>query len=165
MPGGGVLHITDYCNNFEVMNEKRKFIANNDRIKSWFSFWSSTQEYLMGIAVGSCWLFISTDVLKIFVSFWSKMVLKKLQELTANELRIELRRAGIKGKYVKAEAIMRLTTFLIDVSEDPLSFEFDPDVPVEADTDKADGDEYEVVTDTPDTMTAVTSSAGVGAIS
>ena len=93
------------------------------------------------------------------------MVLKKLQELTANELRIELRRAGIKGKYVKAEAIMRLTTYLIDVSEDPLSFEFDPDVPVEADTDNADGDEYEVVTDTPDTMTVITSSAGVAAAS
>ena len=66
-----------------------------------------------------------------FVSFfWSKMVFKKLHELTASELRIELKRAGIKGKYVKAEAIMRLTTHLIDVSEDPVTFEFDPEEPI-----------------------------------
>ena len=55
------------------------------------------------------------------------MVFKKLHELTANELRIELRRAGIKEKYIKAEAIMRLTTHLIDVSEDPVFF--DPEMP------------------------------------
>ena len=56
------------------------------------------------------------------------MVFKHLDELTASELRIELKRAGIKGKYVKAQAIMRLTTHLIDISEDALTFEFDPEM-------------------------------------
>ena len=84
---------------------------------------------------------------------------KKLHELTANELRIELKRAGIKGKYVKAEAIMRLTTHLIDVSENPIEFEFDPEVPVEPDVDNADGDEYEVVTDHLEAVSVAASSA------
>ena len=63
------------------------------------------------------------------------MVLKKLEELTASELRIELKRVGIKGKFVKSQAIMRLTTHLVDVSEDPMIFEFDPEVPIEENTD------------------------------
>ena len=105
-------------------------------------------------------LFNSTSDLKILcLFFWSKMVFKKLHELTANELRIELKRAGIKGKYVKAEAIMRLTTHLIDVSENPIEFEFDPEVPVEPDVDNADGDEYEVVTDHLEAVSVVSSSA------
>ena len=53
------------------------------------------------------------------------MVLKKLEELSASELRTELKRVGIKGKFIKAQAIMRLTTHLIDISEDPMTFEFD----------------------------------------
>ena len=40
---------------------------------------------------------------------------------------MKLRRTGIKEKYIKAEAIMRLTTHLIDVSEDPVFF--DPEMP------------------------------------
>ena len=41
------------------------------------------------------------------------MVYKKLSELSAGELRIELKRDGIKGKFVKSQAIVRLTTNLI----------------------------------------------------
>ena len=80
------------------------------------------------------------------------MVFKKLHELTASELRVELRRAGIKGKYVKAEAIMRLTTHLIDVSEDPVTFEFDPEEPI-VEADATDGDDYEVINETPEIVT------------
>ena len=74
------------------------------------------------------------------------MVLKKLDELSAAELRIELKRVGIKGKYVKAQAIMRLTTHLIDISEDPITFEFDPEVPIEEGAED-DPDEYVVTGD------------------
>ena len=61
------------------------------------------------------------------------MVLKKVAELSASELRTELKRAGIKGKFIKTQAIVRLTTYLIDVSEDPATFEFYTDVPVSLD--------------------------------
>ena len=71
------------------------------------------------------------------------MVLKKLNELSANELRTELKRAGITGKYVKSQAIMRLTTHLIDISEDPMTFEFDPEMPITNVIE--DTNEYEVV--------------------
>ena len=89
------------------------------------------------------------------------MVFKKLDELTAAELRIELRRAGIVGKYVKSQAIMRLTTHLVDISEDPHTFEFDPEVPI--DETVGDNNIYEV-DDGPDANTAVTT-AGVTAAS
>ena len=81
------------------------------------------------------------------------MVFKKLHELTASELRIELKRAGIKGKYVKAEAIMRLTTHLIDVSEDPVTFEFDPEEPI-MEADATDGDDYQVITETQENVSS-----------
>ena len=70
------------------------------------------------------------------------MAFKRLDELTASELRTELKRAGIQGKYIKAQAIMRLTAHLIDISEDPLTFEFDPEMPIQ--DDATDGGEYEV---------------------
>ena len=91
------------------------------------------------------------------------MVFKKLKELTANELRTELKRAGIQGKYVKTEAVMRLTTHLIDVSEDPLTFEFDPDIPIQNAEEDNDGT-YEVTNDASDTVT-VTEAAGGSAAS
>ena len=110
-----------------------------------------------------CWfVFNSAGDFEDFVFFWSKMVYKKLHELTANELRIELKRVGIRGKYIKAEAIMRLTTHLIDVSEDPITFEFDPDNPIE--DDATDNDEYGVETDVVD-MVTVTSTTEGGAAS
>ena len=87
------------------------------------------------------------------------MVFKKLKELSASELRTELRRAGIQGKYVKVEAVMRLTTHLIDVSEDPLTFEFDPEIPIQ----NAEGDNdanYEVADEPPDTVTSTESAGG-----
>ena len=86
------------------------------------------------------------------------MVYKKLEDLTASELRTELKRAGIKGKYVKTQAIMRLTTFLIDVSEDPLTFEFDPEVPVD-EVGETNMDDY-IVTDNSES-TAETIAAAV----
>ena len=45
------------------------------------------------------------------------MVFKLLHELSASELRTELKRVGIQGKFVKAQAIVRLSTHLMDVSE------------------------------------------------
>ena len=94
------------------------------------------------------------------------MVFKHLDELTASELRIELKRAGIKGKYVKAQAIMRLTTHLIDISEDPLTFEFDPEMPIEEVGDDGGGpDEYEVLNDAPEAQPASSDNAGGSAAS
>ena len=79
------------------------------------------------------------------------MALKRLDELTATELRIELKRAGIKGKFVKSQAIIRLTNHLNEVSEDPFTFEFDPEEPVEeVTTDSGTADEYEVLNDAPE---------------
>ena len=92
---------------------------------------------------------------------------KHLEELTASELRIELKRAGIKGKYVKAQAIMRLTTHLIDISEDPLTFEFDPEMPIveEPGEDGGGPDEYEVLNDAPEVQPASSDTAGGSAAS
>ena len=75
------------------------------------------------------------------------MVFKHLRELTASELRTELKRAGIKGKFVKADAIMRLTAHLIDVSEDPFTFEFDPDIPIDELADDGNPGDYVVMND------------------
>ena len=92
------------------------------------------------------------------------MVLKRLDELTASELRIELKRAGIQGKYVKGQAIMRLTTHLIDISEDPLSFEFDPEMPIEADATDENGDGvYEVTNDLPEVVSSAETAGGIAA--
>ena len=82
------------------------------------------------------------------------MVLKRLEELTAVELRTELKRAGIKGKYIKAQAIMRLTTHLIDISEDPLTFEFDPEMPIDEVQVDGNPDDYEVTNDVPEIMSS-----------
>ena len=75
------------------------------------------------------------------------MVFKHFQELTASELRTELKRAGIKGKFVKADAIMRLTAHLIDVSEDPFTFEFDPEIAINELADDDNPGDYEVTND------------------
>ena len=92
------------------------------------------------------------------------MVLKRLDELTASELRIELKRAGIQGKYVKGQAIMRLTTHLIDISEDPLSFEFDPEMPIEADATDVNGEGvYEVTNDLPEVVSSAETAGGTAA--
>jgi hypothetical protein len=82
------------------------------------------------------------------------MVLKRLEELTAVELRTELKRAGIKGKYIKAQAIMRLTTHLIDISEDPLTFEFDPEMPIDEVQVDGNPDDYEVTNDVPEILSS-----------
>ena len=88
------------------------------------------------------------------------MVFKLLHELSASELRTELKRVGIKGKFVKAQAIVRLSTHLMDVSEDPVTFQFDPEVPIveEAGVDN----EYEVIGD-PDVVTTTASAGGSAA--
>ena len=87
------------------------------------------------------------------------MVFKRLRDLTASELRTELKRAGIKGKFVKADAIMRLTAHLMDVSEDPFEFEFDPDIPIDELAEDGNPGDYEV---TNDVIEPVTSSGPVG---
>ena len=89
------------------------------------------------------------------------MVLKKLHELSASELRTELKRAGIKGKFIKTQAIVRLTTYLIDVSEDPGTFEFDTDVPVDELQVEGEPGDYEVTNDndTPDTAVGSTAAS------
>jgi hypothetical protein len=96
--------------------------------------------------------------------FGSKMVLKKLEVLSASELRTELKRVGIKGKFVKAQAIMRLTTHLIDVSEDPLTFEFDPDMLID-EVSEDNPDDYVVTNDgTEGTETARNEAASVSGL-
>lgn len=87
------------------------------------------------------------------------MAFKHLRELTASELRTELKRAGIKGKFVKADAIIRLTAYLIDVSEDPLSFEFDPEIPIDELAEDGNPGDYEVLNDVPE---AIVSSGSAG---
>ena len=53
------------------------------------------------------------------------MVLKKLTELALGELMNELEKAGIETKNVgEREAVLRLTTYLIDLGEDPTSYEY-----------------------------------------
>ena len=96
------------------------------------------------------------------------MVLKKLEELSASELMTELKRVGIKGKFVKAQAIVRLSTHLVDVSEDPLTSEFDPDVPVE-EASEDNPEDYVVMNDGNDNAGVTRSEAAsisglVGAI-
>ena len=52
---------------------------------------------------------------------------KRLQDLTSSELSSELSRAGleISGKNVNdRERLLRLSTFLIDQGEDPVTYEF-----------------------------------------
>ena len=56
---------------------------------------------------------------------------------------------------------MRLTTHLIDVSEDPAFF--DPEMPFG--TDIADGDDYQVITDTPEIGSGPNITAGGSAVS
>ena len=82
------------------------------------------------------------------------MVLKKLEELSASELRTELKRVGIKGKFIKAQAIMRLTTHLIDISEDPMTFEFDPEMVID-EVNEDNPEDYVVTNDGGDTITDV----------
>ena len=94
--------------------------------------------------------------------------MKKLEELSASELRTELKRVGIKGKFVKAQAIVRLKTHLVDISEDPLTFEFDPDVPV-AEASEDNPEDYVVMNDGNDNAGVTRSEAAsisglVGAI-
>ena len=55
------------------------------------------------------------------------MSLKKLTVLTSNELSKEIKKAGLAvtgDKFDDREAILRLTTNLIDKGEDPTSYEF-----------------------------------------
>ena len=94
------------------------------------------------------------------------MVLKKLTELSASELRTELKRAGIKGKFIKTQAIVRLTTYLIDVSEDPATFEFYTDVPVDEMQVEGDPGDYEINNDiyTPDTAAGSTAASVSGLV-
>ena len=96
--------------------------------------------------------FIDVQALKIL--FGRKMVLKKLEELSASELRTELKRVGIKGKFIKAQAIMRLTTHLIDISEDPMTFEFDPEMVID-EVNEDNPEDYVVTNDVGDTITDV----------
>ena len=56
---------------------------------------------------------------------------------------------------------MKLTTHLIDVSEDPVFF--DPEIPFE--TDIADGDDYQVITDTLEIGSGPNITAGGSAVS
>merc|ERR1712168_480241 len=56
-----------------------------------------------------------------------KMASRKLQHLTSSELSSELSKAGLnlKGKNVDdKERFLRLSTYLIDRGEDPISYEF-----------------------------------------
>ena len=55
------------------------------------------------------------------------MALKKLTDLSASELAAELKKAGLAisaETFDEREAILRLTTHLIDKGEDPTSYEF-----------------------------------------
>ena len=57
----------------------------------------------------------------------SKSVSKRLQDLTSAELSSELSRAGLQmtGKNVNdRERLLRLSTFLIDQGENPVTYEF-----------------------------------------
>ena len=59
------------------------------------------------------------------------MALKKLTDLTACELSTQLKKAGLAisgNKFDEREALLRLTTHLIDKGEDPTSYEFASDL-------------------------------------
>ena len=68
--------------------------------------------------------------------FWRKMAGKQLHEMTTDELNLELERVGFPGLWTRAEAVIRLTIFLVRKSENPMIYQFRPgtvDVPVEVD--------------------------------
>ena len=56
------------------------------------------------------------------------MTLKRLHELSTSEISAELGKAGILGDYIKSEAIVRLTIFVVGIREDPFTFLFNPDI-------------------------------------
>jgi hypothetical protein len=54
------------------------------------------------------------------------MVLKRLDELSNDELKNEFEKAGLEGKISsEAEYLIRLTIYLVNVSEDPFTFLYD----------------------------------------
>eukprot|EP00092_Neocalanus_flemingeri_P015208 GFUD01016429.1.p1 GENE.GFUD01016429.1~~GFUD01016429.1.p1 ORF type:complete len:106 (+),score=35.32 GFUD01016429.1:110-427(+) len=76
------------------------------------------------------------------------MGLKKLTELKASELSTELKRAGLAvtgGKFNdEREAILRLSTYLIDKGEDPTSYEFSIDESEKDETTAVKNDKEEL---------------------
>ena len=66
---------------------------------------------------------------------------KKLEELSMSELTTELDRASIIGTFSEAEAVIRLTVYLVKSKENPFSFKFFPcDIPAADDVPKEDGE-------------------------
>ena len=66
---------------------------------------------------------------------------KKLEELSMSELTTELDRASIIGTFSEAEAVIRLTIYLVKNKENPFSFKFFPcDIPAADDVPKEDGE-------------------------
>ena len=72
------------------------------------------------------------------------MVLKLPYKLIASKLKTELKRVGIKWKFVKALAIEVLSANLMDISEDPVTFQFDAEVPIKEVTGRDNDDEYTI---------------------
>ena len=52
------------------------------------------------------------------------MLLKRLDELSEDELKFEYERAGLEGNSEEALFIIRLTMYLVKLGEDPFSFKF-----------------------------------------
>ena len=71
---------------------------------------------------------------------------KKLEELSRSELSTELYRASIFGAFSEAEAVVRLTVFLVKNKENPFSFKFFPcNIPVADDVPKEDGEDEDML--------------------
>ena len=71
---------------------------------------------------------------------------KKLEELSRSELSTELDRASIFGAFSEAEAVVRLTVFLVKNKENPFSFKFFPcNIPVADDVPKEDGEDEDML--------------------
>ena len=69
------------------------------------------------------------------------MAVKKLEELSMSELTTELDRASIVGTFSEAEAVIRLTVYLVKNKENPFSFKFFPcDMPAADDVAIEDGE-------------------------
>ena len=66
------------------------------------------------------------------------MTLKRLYELSTNQISAELGKSGMQGDFTESEAIVRLTIFLVGIGEDPFTFLFTPDIATDKVSDSKD---------------------------
>ena len=51
-------------------------------------------------------------------------MLKRLDELSERELKVESEKVGLEGQFYEVQCVIKLTIYLVKVGKDPFSFQF-----------------------------------------